>query len=158
PPADSTVTHVSWPKELPDDFAPTRLIVALLPIARPYFFFWNSNALLSWEPFRHVAVPVSLALAAWLLFLLSRERSAPLLFGAGVAGLMAIFGLVYGGDVRHHGFLFVLLLMAAWLARHSCVGRGTKEKGTPSRVVRLRDRALVPTLAAVLVAHIVGTP
>jgi hypothetical protein len=111
PPADSTVAHVGLPKEMPDDFAPTRLIVALLPIPRVDFFFWNSNALLWFEPFRRVAVPVALAMAAWLLFVLSRDRSAMMLFGLGALGLAALFGLVYGGDVRHHGFFFVLLIM-----------------------------------------------
>ena len=78
------------------------------PSRKPYFFFWNSNVFLAWEPFRRVAVPVSVALAAWLFFVLSRRREAAILFGVGTLGLMGLFGLVYGGDVRHHGFLFVL--------------------------------------------------
>jgi hypothetical protein len=155
PPADSTVAHVTWPKEMPDDFAPTRLIVALLPIPRAYFYFWNSNALLEYEPFRRVAVPVSLALAAWLVFVLSRRREAALLFGLGTVALMGLFGLVYGGDVRHHGFLFVLLLMGAWLVKQ-------EEPATPparqARWRRVRDAALAPTLAVVLLGHAAGTP
>ena len=154
PPADSTVAHVSWPKEMPDDFAPTRLVVALLPIPKPYFYFWNSNALLSFEPFRHVAVPVAAALAAWLLFVLSRRRDAAMLFGLALVGLMALFGLVYGGDVRHHGFLFVAFLMGAWLVAQA--PRTAPEAGTRWR--RVRDAALTPTLAVVLLAHVAGTP
>ena len=142
PPADSTVAHVAWPKTIPSDDAPTRLIVALAPIPRADFFFWNSNALLAWAPFRRVAFPVSLALAAWILFVLSSSRTAALLFGAGALLLVALFGGVYGGDVRHHGFFFVLFLMSAWVAQRS-----------------ERPRAgLAPTLTAVLIAHLVGTP
>ncbi|MGD0529443.1 MAG: hypothetical protein ABSE49_30175, partial [Polyangiaceae bacterium] len=156
PPADSTVAHVTWPHEMPDDFAPTRLLVALVPIPRPYFYFWNSNALVEYAPFRRVAVPVALALAAWLLFVLSRRREAAVLFGVGLLGLMGLFGLVYGGDVRHHGFLFVLLLMAAWIAKQSPESTPTP---TPSgRWRRVREAALVPTLAVVLLAHLAGTP
>ena len=154
PPADSTVAHVSWPKEMPDDFAPTRLIVAMLPVPRPYFYFWNSNALLELEPFRRVAVPVSLALGAWLVFVLSRRREAAVLFGVGTVGLMALFGLVYGGDVRHHGFLFVLFVMAAWLAKQTPAPPGPMR----TRWMRVRDAALTPTLAVVLLAHVAGTP
>jgi hypothetical protein len=153
PPADSTVAHV-WPPRMPDDFAPTRMIVALLPVPRPYFFFWNSNWLLDYEPFWRVAVPVSLALTAWLLFVLSRAREAAILFGLGTLGLMALFGLVYGGDVRHHGFLFVLLLMGTWLAKLEAPG----PEPTATGWRRLRAAALAPTLAAVLVAHVAGTP
>jgi hypothetical protein len=169
PPADSTVAHVAWPHEMPDDFAPTRLFVALAPIPRAYFFFWNSNALLSYEPFRRLAVPAAVALAAWLLFVLSRRGAAALLFGAGLVALTALFGLVYGGDVRHHGFLFVLLLMAAWLARQADPndgpdagrrGLGAQDEAgiASSRWRRLRERALVPTLVVVLVAQVAGTP
>jgi hypothetical protein len=162
PPADSTVAHVSWPREMPDDFAPTRLIVAMVPIPRPYFYFWNSNALLELEPFRRVAVPVALVMAAWLVFVLSRRREAALLFGAAMLGLMGLFGLVYGGDVRHHGFLFVAFLMGAWLAMQARETPGTpgtpEAPGPQARWRRLRDAALVPTLAVVLLAHVAGTP
>jgi hypothetical protein len=154
PPADSTVAHVSWPREMPDDFAPTRLIVALVPIPRPYFYFWNSNLLLGVEPFRRIAVPVSLALLAWLVFLLSCRRDAAILFVVGSLGLMALFGLVYGGDVRHHGFLFVLLLMGAWLARQT----PPVDDRPARRWRRLRAAALIPTLGVVLLAHVAGTP
>jgi len=154
PPADSTVAHVSWPREMPDDFAPTRLIVALFPVPRPYFYFWNSNLLLELEPFRRVAIPVSLALAAWLVFVLSRRREAAVLFGLGLLGLMGLFGLVYGGDVRHHGFLFVLFVMGAWLAKQT----PARPDPTTTRWGRVRDAALTPTLAVVLLAHVAGTP
>jgi hypothetical protein len=150
PPADSTVTHVVWPHELPSDDAPTRLIVALFPVPRPDFFFWNSNALLSYDPFRHVALWVSMALAAWILFLLSGARMATVLFAVGSVLLVLLFAFVYGGDVRHQGFLYVLLLMGAWIAKHP--------EGGPAPVGwRLfRDRALSGTLAVVFLAHIAG--
>jgi hypothetical protein len=149
PPADSTVTHIAWPHELPSDDAPTRLVVALAPIPRVDFFFWNSNALLAWEPLRRVALPLSIALAAWILFLFSRVRAAGLLFGVGAALLVALFAFVYGGDVRHQGFFFVLFLMGAWIVRGSTPPPGPR---------RLRDAALAPTLAVVLGLHVLGTP
>jgi hypothetical protein len=150
PPPDSTVTRVAWPHELPSDDAPTRLIVALFPVPRPDFYFWNSNALLSYEPFRAVALWVSMGLAAWILFLLSSDRSATMLFAVGSALLVALFAFVYGGDVRHQGFLFVLLLMGAWIAKRA-------DGGTlPAGWRRFRDRALGGTLAVVLVVHIAG--
>ncbi len=147
PPADSTVTHVTWPKELPDDTAPTRLIEALVPVPHVDFFFWNSNALLWWDPFRKIALWVALAAAAWLVVVLSRHRSSWVLFALGTLGLVGLFALVYGGDTRHHGFFFVLLLMGAWLARQAHAARDG-----------FRDRALGATLTLVLAAHVAGTP
>jgi len=152
PPADSTVAHIALPHALPGDDAPTRLIVALAPIPRIDFFFWNSNALLAWEPFRRIAFPVSVALAAWIVFLLSRVRAAAIVFGAGAALLVALFACVYGGDVRHHGFLFVLFLMGAWIVRAS---PSPPEQG---RWGRVREAGLAPTLAGVLALHALGTP
>ncbi len=152
PPADSTVTRVAWPRELPSDDAPTRLVVALFPIPRPDFFFWNSNVLLSCDGFRRCALSVSIALAAWLVFVLSSDRTATVLFAVGAVLLVALFAFVYGGDVRHQGFLFVLLVMGAWIARSS--EAGARRVGWR----RLRARALPWTLAVVLVAHVAGTP
>jgi len=162
PPADSTVAHVAWPKELPDDTAPTRLLAAMVPVPRVDFFFWNSNALLSFEPFRHVALLVSAALAAWIVFLLSRDLVAAVLFAVGTLLLVALFGLVYPGDVRHHGFFFVLFLMGAWIARQGSPPPSPETGGGPGRGVTswrgLRAVALIPTLASVLALHVAGTP
>jgi hypothetical protein len=155
PPADSTVAHVGWPTEMPSDDAPTRLIVALAPIPRVDFFFWNSNALLAWEPFRRVALLVSIALAAWIVFLLSRVRAAAVLFGVGSLLLVALFGAVYGGDVRHHGFFYVLLLMGAWIVRATPAASGA---GPRKGLLALREAGLAPSLGAVLTAHVAGTP
>jgi hypothetical protein len=148
PPADSTVAHVRLPSGMPSDFAPTRLIAGLLPIPRIDFFFWNSNALLSFEPFRRVALVVALVLAAWLLFVLSRNRAAAIVFGVGAALLLALFGGVYGGDVRHHGFFFVLFVMGAWIAAD------TTTRPAVSAWSRVRRAALAPTLLAVLLVHV----
>jgi len=152
PPADSTVAHVAWPRALPDDTAPTRIVAALIPIPRVDFFFWNSNALLSFEPFRPAALPFALGLAAWVVFLLSRDVVAAVLFGVGTLLLVALFGLVYPGDVRHHGFFFVLLLMGAWIAAERA------PEGAGVRWRRLRAAALAPTVAVVLALHVVATP
>jgi hypothetical protein len=148
PPRDSTVAQVRWPSQMPSDDAPTRLIAGLLPFPRIDFFFWNSNALLSFEPIRRVALWVSLLLASWILFLFSRDRAAATLFAVGSALLVVLFGGVYGGDVRHHGFFFVLFIMGAWIAREMYT------PGSATVWTRLRQAALTPTLTAVLVVHV----
>jgi hypothetical protein len=68
----------------------------------------------------------------------------------GASLLVALFAFVYGGDVRHHGFFFVLFVMGAWIVR-SAAGPGAASS-------RLRDAGLAPTLAVVLALHVLGTP
>jgi hypothetical protein len=144
PPADSTVTHIKLPHELPSDDGATRVIAGLLPIPRPDFFFWNSNLLLSYEPFRdRWALVVSVLLAGWIVFVLRRARFAAVFFGAGTALLVTLFTFVYGGDVRHHGFLYVLFLMSAWIAREAAPASASA-------------RALVSTLTAILLLQLPG--
>ncbi len=147
PPPDSTVAHMRWPAEI-SDLAPTRLIAGMVPIPRVDFFFWNSNALLSFEPFWRVAPVVSVALATWLALVLSVEAGAAVLFLVGTVLLGALFGGMYGGDVRHHGFFFVLFLMGAWIAT------ARPQIATASRWSRFRRASIGATLTAVLLLHI----
>jgi hypothetical protein len=154
PPADSTVAHVAWPSSMPSDDAPTRIIAGLLPIPRVDFFFWNSNALLAFEPFRRVALIVSVALFAWIVLLLSAERAAAVLFVAGSLLLVVLFGGVYGGDVRHHGFFFVLFVMGAWMTADSARRTPAIERGPGRGWRRLRRASLAPTLTCVLLVHV----
>jgi hypothetical protein len=158
PPADSTVAHVGWPLHVMDDAAPVRLIEAMVPVPRVDFFFWNSSLLLSWEPLGRVAVPVTLVLAGWLLYVLSRDRFATILFGVGAVLLTALFTFVYPGDVRHHGFLFVLFLVAAWIVRASTDIETSPPGPLSAGGEGEKEGALGRTLAAVLLAHVAATP
>jgi hypothetical protein len=103
--------------------------------------------------------------------------------GAGALVLVALFAFVYGGDVRHHGFFYVLFLMSAWIARtpegigrhetiartpegigrHETIARtpegiGRHAAGETRRWARVREAGLAPTLATVLLLHVLGTP
>jgi hypothetical protein len=153
PPADSTVAHVGLPLHLLDDAAPVRLLDAMVPVPHFDFFFWNSSLLLSWDAFDRLAAPATLALAGWLLFVVSTDRVATVAFALGSALLTALFCWVYPGDVRHHGFFFVLWLVAAWIARDTTRGGSSGIEAGPRRA-----RALGPTLTAVLAAHLAAAP
>ncbi len=124
PPADSTVAHVGRPPPMPWDFGPTRVVAAFLPIPRPDFFFWNSNAILDALPFPWLRAGLGFILFAAATWLLWGHRTSLLLFGVGTPLLVGLFAGVYAGDTRHHGFLFVLFFMAAWIA---CVERPAGE-------------------------------
>jgi hypothetical protein len=116
PPRDSTVAHVGRPPAVPWDFGPTRLVAAFLPIPRPDFFFWNSNAVLDALASPRLGASLGVILFAAALWLLSGHRTPMLLFSVGTALLVGLFAGIYAGDTRHHGFIFVLFFMAAWIA------------------------------------------
>src|SRR5208283_2408775 len=78
----------------------------------------------------------------------SVDAGAAVLFLVGTALLAVMFGGMYGGDVRHHGFFFVLFLMGAWIVL------GGPPSEAPSRWSRFRRAAIVPTLTTLLVVHI----
>jgi hypothetical protein len=156
PPADSTVAHVGLGHVMVDDAAPSRLIEALVPVPRIDFFFWNSNLLLSWEPFARIAVAAATLAGAWVVFVLSTDVVAGVLFGVSALLLTGLFGFVYPGDVRHHGFFFVAFLMGAWIAASTSTSTSTPD--APPRAPSLRARWLASTLTAVLCAHVAATP
>jgi len=155
PPADSTVAHIGEPPEMPWDFAYTRVVAALVPLPAPTFFFWNSNAVLDAIPSAGLRFALAAALFAWAVFVVSRRAFAAVFFVLSTALLVGLFKGVYSGSVRHHGFIFVAFLMAAWIAR----GARPPRAGAPrlwERLDRLRDAALAPTVFAVLIAHVPG--
>jgi hypothetical protein len=151
PPSDSTVAHVGRAPEMPWDFAPTRVVAALMAVPRPNFFFWNSNAFLDAIPIAGLRFALSIGLFAWGCFVLSRDRFAVVLFGTATVLLVLLFKEVYSGSVRHHGFIFVAFLMGAWIA----AGKAPRAAQS-GRWRTLRDRALGPTLLAVLALQVPG--
>jgi hypothetical protein len=144
---------VHLPTALPDGTAATRLLAALAPIPRNDFFFWNSNLLLSCESFQRVAPLVAVAVAAWIVLALSRDRGAAVFFAVGTALLVGLFAFVYAGDVRHHGFLFVLFLMAAWMAKSAPASTSIGGRWTG-----LPESTLSATLGVVLLLHVAAAP
>lgn len=150
PPADSTVARIGAAPEMPWDFAYTRVLAAMVPIPPADFFFWNSNALLNALPSGGVRFALALLLFSWAIFVVSSDRFAAILFAVATVLLVGLFKGVYSGSVRHHGFVFVAFVMAAWIARR--VRAPEAESGWR----RLRHGALAPTVAVVLALHMPG--
>jgi hypothetical protein len=145
PPPDSTVARIGVAPEMPWEFAATRVVAALVPVPRADFFFWNSNALLGSIDSPAVRFALAVLLFAWVLYVLSFDGFAVLLFAAASLLLVGLFSGVYSGSVRHHGFIFVAFVMAAWIA--------SIRTAHPRS---LRQRALAVTLLAVLAVHVPG--
>ena len=121
PPADSGYA-VGWHW----DFDPGRLkhvinlvSEAYLPLPVPSQHFWGTHWLEQAYTFRSWQTAISLVLLAVVSLTLLRSPVALFIFLAGTSALLLFFYIKFFGSMRHHGFLFILLLMAVWIQRSS---------------------------------------
>ncbi|MBL9209804.1 MAG: hypothetical protein JNL92_05010 [Opitutaceae bacterium] len=97
------------------------LVGAYFPVPSLEQNFWNNP--LCFDPrLFPLGYLCSVGVVGFLIFILAQLRRhlpALLVFGAGTAGLLAFYYTKYPGAARHHGFLFVCLVMALWMYRRS---------------------------------------
>jgi hypothetical protein len=83
-----------------------------VPLPRPELHFWNTNLLDAWPVLQTLVGPLTLALAATLLW---RRKVALATFCLGAAGVLAFGYIKYVGVLRHQGHLWLLFAAALWL-------------------------------------------
>jgi hypothetical protein len=103
---------------------------------------WNSNVLLGdWRPSGSAPSMAAAVLGLGMLltgvYALRRQRGALVTYVTGSVLMLGLIGFKYSGGMRHHGHLFVLLIVALWMAERT-------RHDTPTRV----------PLIALLVAHV----
>jgi hypothetical protein len=86
---------------------------ALLPIPGGRFV-WGELWLETGS--HHFSPLVAAVFLAFVVFYLAHRRVGLLVFAAGSTALFAFFYVKLGGSIRHHGFLFMNLVLALWLA------------------------------------------
>jgi len=147
---------------------PTMELRALVPLVG------ISNGVVRWHHW--LLLPESsLALAALLLaslaaialgcILASRRRVALLVFVVGTTGYLLFFGLVFPGAGHHHGYVFAVWILSAWLAwgeppsRWPPALQRVSERFEAERSRILTLSLVLPVLATVEVAagDLVGT-
>lgn len=97
---------------------------------------WDTNLLADggrWPLFAAMLLSVALLLAA--VVLLARTPYALLFFLLGSGGVVAFTYLVWGGNTRHYGHTFLVLLASLWIARSSSL---TETLVAPLRGLHLR--------------------
>ena len=117
---------------------------------------WNRWLLLP-ESKGELAALVLASLAAIVLgcILASRRRVALVLFFVGTSGYLLFFGLIFPGMAHHHGYLFAVWILGAWLAWGGAPSRWPpalqrlSERFEPERSRILTLSLVLPVLATV---------
>jgi len=117
-----------------------------LPIPRWQPNFWNSNVL---DPQPQLRCLLSLALLAIAVLCLLRTPVALALLLGGLGGLMAFTYSQFFGYTRHHGHLFMVLIVAFWVSfqTRQCTPRPKWLADLTARFSRQRANCLIALLA-----------
>ena len=112
---------------------------AYLPVTRPVLGFWGSNILTTYAFFQTIQVPLCYFLILFSVLLFLKRPTALLTYLISTLGLLTFFYVKYHGSIRHHGFLFLTLLMCCWIYRDcSAINLGkTEQQDTDSIVDRV---------------------
>lgn len=156
PPPDSGYA-VGWTTTL----APHRLIRVITLTTRAFFpipqirpDFWGRLPLLETMPvFLKVQLLLAAAIMAWITLALVRKPFALITYVLGASGLLAFFYFKDLGGLRHHGLLFVVFILAAWIA-HYCPNVNWFKP--LHRWSGLAEKSLSPLLTILLLIHVVG--
>ena len=95
------------------------LIGAYLPVPTIGLDYWNNPLCLD-RRLSPLNLLCSLAVLSYVVFVLAGLRRSPtalFVFVAGTAGLLVFFYAKHPGYARHHGFLFICLVVSAWMAQ-----------------------------------------
>ena len=90
---------------------------AYLPIPELSLNFWNKHQLETYAFFQSIQIPFCCLLILCCVLLLLKRPTALLIYLVATFGLLVFFYIKYYGSMRHHGFLFITLLMTGWIYR-----------------------------------------
>jgi len=126
---------------------------AFLPIPNPGLHFyweqWLDNAPL----FQQARFPVACVLLAWCVVVLLRRPVALLTYLVGTVGLLAFFYVKLLGDTNHHGFLFLIFVLALWMGRYTAAW---SLRGAVDRIASVAEKTAASVLTTILVVHLAG--
>lgn len=130
----------------------TNLITrAYFPMPKAVMEFWNSHQLETYALFQAVQTPLCCLLILCSILLLLKRPTALFIYLIATLGLLSFFYIKYLGSMRHHGFLFLTLLLAIWIYR-DC-----PEITLPfNRFAEAASRLLAPVFTVLLIFHFIG--
>jgi hypothetical protein len=103
--------------------------------------------------FLKVQLLLSAGIIVWITLALPRKPFALLVYLLGTSGLLAFFYFKDLGGLRHHGLLFVVFILATWIAYYCQTVNWLKPLPHWSS---LAEKSLSPLLTVLLLIHAVG--
>ena len=98
-----------------------------------------------------VADIVSLLAMALMTAVVARRRAALVLWIGSSVFLLGFFAFVFGGGLRHHGFLIIAFVAAAWLAQAPARSAGAQPHAQGDAAIARWRRASFTALLALMV-------
>jgi len=86
-----------------------------IPIPQFFSGFWNTNFL---NPYRNIEVILGIILFFYFLFLFARRIPIMLVYISGTVIYLIFHYIKFHGYNRHHGHLFLLLIICLWLTHY----------------------------------------
>ena len=131
---------------------------AYLPIPRPVRGFWGSNLLTTDSLFQTIQIPFCYFLMFLSALLFFKRPTALLTYLISTFGLLAFFYIKYQGSIRHHGFLFLTLLMCCWIYRDCpAINLGkTEQEDKDSAIDRVLNKTGTVLVTVLLICHAIG--
>ena len=125
---------------------------AYLPVPEGKLHFWGSNVLGTYPFFRRYQLPLCYLLIGWFSLAMLRRPTALLMYLGGTFGLLSFFYVKYPGSIRHHGFLFLLLMTVCWIYRYC----PTLEYRPVGWLGSLWEKSIRPLFTLLLAFHVAG--
>ncbi|MDE0686446.1 MAG: hypothetical protein OXI63_26265 [Candidatus Poribacteria bacterium] len=126
---------------------------AFFPVPEATRHFWGTQWLGQFQFYAKIQFMLSCFLVIWFSLMLFRRPIAWLIFLLGTIGLLILFYSKYYGSLRHHGFLFIVFVMVAWIYQ-SC--EGPKGSTSIDRFSAICQKSFRPVLTFILIFHLIG--
>jgi len=130
------------------------LVSAYFPLPILDINFWNNTFLTSNKSLVIVNFPlIILTLYLFLRFFIAKPSSL-FFFSASSFALILFFYVKFGGDLRHHGFLFITLISSIWIYHNS---KSLKLKQIPNFLQSIRLASVNPLINIILAVHFLSS-
>ena len=126
---------------------------AFFPVPEATLHFWESRWLEQFPFYVKTQVALSCFLMIWFSLVLFRKPMVWLTFVFGTISLLLLFYTKFYGSIRHHGFIFLVFIMAGWIYQYC---EETKWPALINRFGEVWQKSYSPLLTFILTIHLIG--